>query len=282
MKILANLTALVKKTDANLPFGKTIQDETDTQPGTPIVADLMRDLFSNFYRLLELSKITPTNEFDGDSTQYQLIDALKKLPNSMNDIEQVLTLDGSVWSVPLDLSILPNKYVFFARATDDYNSDTSLSAPDYTFKGTGATEYVFTSQENFITGEELIIIIDIGGVRAYPIKKPKSKIYKGLVSQTELLAPTFIKNENSLGEITYQYVSNGTYKLVSDGLFKENKTNVYLSNGSSNGDECLNSIFRDSDNEIYIRTYLIDSGSGTLSLENGVLNLTSISVEVYN
>jgi len=48
MKILPNLTALVKRTDANLPFGKTIQDETETQVGTPIVSDWFQDLMSNF------------------------------------------------------------------------------------------------------------------------------------------------------------------------------------------------------------------------------------------
>lgn len=164
MKILANLP-LVKQTDTNLPFNSTIQDETDTQEGTPIVADLMKDIFSNLYRLLELTNTIPTDNFDGDSTQYQLIDALKKLPNTLNDVESVLTLDGTVWSTILDLSILPNKYFFYARATDDYDVEET-----YTFKGTGVTEYSFTS-EYFKTGNLLLIIIDTGTVRAYTITK---------------------------------------------------------------------------------------------------------------
>lgn len=282
MKILANLTALVKKTDANLPFGKTIQDETDTQPGTPIVADLMRDLFSNFYRLLELAKITPTNDFDGDSTQYQLIDALKKLPNSMNDIEQVLTLDGSVWSVPLDLSILPNKYFFFARASDNYIQDPMVETPDYTFKGTGTDEYTFTS-DNFNSGDELLVVIDTSGVRAYPIKEaPKSKIYTALLSQSETDAPEAIIGENSLGEITYNYNTNGTFEVLSDGLFVEGKTHLYIANGTSSSNECINNILWDSPSRIFINTMIIILGKGTISKENGLLSNTSIKIEVYN
>lgn len=165
MKILANLTALVKRTDANLPFGKTIQDETETQQGTPIVSDLFQDLLSNIYRLLEKAKITPTNAFDGDTEGYQIIDALQKLPNTMNDVEQVLTLDGTTWSVDLDLDILPNKYFFLARASDDYDV-----AETYDFKGSGDDTYLFTS-EVFKTGNLLLIIIDTGTVRCYTISK---------------------------------------------------------------------------------------------------------------
>lgn len=165
MKILHNLSALVKRTDANLPFGSTIQDETETQQGTPIVSDWFQDLLSNFYRLLEKAKITPTNDFDGDLTQYQLVDALQKLPNTMNDIEQVLTLDGTTWNVNLDLSILPNKYFFLARASDDYDV-----AETYSFKGSGDDTYSFTS-EYFKTGNLLLIVIDTGTVRSYTISK---------------------------------------------------------------------------------------------------------------
>jgi len=171
MKILANLVSLVKRTDSNLPFGKTIQDETETQEGTPIIADLMQDFFSNWYRLLEMAKITPTDNFDGDSTQYQLVDALKKLPNDLNDVERVLTLDGTVWSVPFDLSILPNKYFFIARASEDYIAGTS-----YTFKGTGTETYSFTSK-GFKSGSQIIVVIDLSGVRAYLLHQDLESIF---------------------------------------------------------------------------------------------------------
>lgn len=241
MKILANLVSLVKRTDANLPFGKTIQDETETQQGTAIIADLMQDIFSNLYRLLEVSKITPTNDFDGDSTQYQIIDALKKLPNSMNDIEQVLTLDGTTWSVPLDLSILPNKYFLLARATDDYDATET-----YDFKGSGDDTYAFTS-EVFKTGNLLLIVIDTGGVRSYTISKNLQNILTngstatftsadGDILQIEEVVNFFsdfssqksitsANNENQVYEALARYQStrqanfdNGTYQTVNQDV----------------------------------------------------------------
>jgi len=114
-----------------------------------------------------MAKITPTNEFDGDSTQYQLVDALKKLPNNLNDYERVLTLNeaGDTWSVNMDLTILPNKYFFLARPTDDF-----VVGETYSFKGTTSETYSFTS-EVFTTGNLLLIIIDTGAVRCYTISK---------------------------------------------------------------------------------------------------------------
>jgi hypothetical protein len=195
MKILANQPSLVKRTDANLPFGSTIQDETETQSGTPIVADLMQDIFSNLYRLLEITGTTPTDDFDSDLTEYQIIDALKKLPNDLNDSEKVLTLSGTVWSVPLKLSLLPNEYFFFARATDDYVAGTT-----YTFKGTEVASYSFTS-DPFITGTQLLIVIDTGGVRAYPIARKQTLVYEAICGQIGTNDPkveVVFKSENKL------------------------------------------------------------------------------------
>lgn len=162
MKVLGNLT-VDKDSSVDYPFGANIQNETDTVNGTPVVREIYGDVLMNLYRLLELANITPTDTEDNKDTQFQLVEALKKLPNSMNDIEQVLTLSGSVWSVPFDLSILPNKYFFIARASDAYVSGT-------TFKGTGVTEYNFTSS-GFNASDELLVIIDSSNVRAYSLTK---------------------------------------------------------------------------------------------------------------
>lgn len=162
MKVLGNLP-IVKTNDANIPFGGRIQNETASQPGTPVVDDVLQDIFSNLYKLLTLTGITPTNGFDNELTQYQIVQALQKLPNATNDIEQVLSLDGSVWSVPLNIDIVPNKYFFIARAEEQYVGGTS-----YTFKGTSATSYSFTS-DGFEASDQLIVIIDTSGVRAYSL-----------------------------------------------------------------------------------------------------------------
>jgi len=168
MRVLGN-QPYVKDTNADMPFGATIQNETETQEGTPVVEEVLGDILMNLYRLLELTGITPTDDQDSDSTQYQIIEALKKLPNTLNDVERILSLSTTVWSTDLKLSILPNKYFFFARASDDYNS-----ALAYTFKGIDATpSYNFTSS-GFSASEELLVVIDTSGVRAYSLNVNKS------------------------------------------------------------------------------------------------------------
>lgn len=164
MKVLGNLI-VDKDTNVKYPLGANIQNETDTVNGTPVIREIYGDVLMNLYRLLELANITPTDTEDNKDTQFQLVEALKKLPNSMNDIEQVLTLSGSVWSVPFDLSILPNKYFFVARASNDF-----ASGGTYTFKGSGVTELPFTS-DGFNASDELLVIIDTTAVRAYSLSK---------------------------------------------------------------------------------------------------------------
>lgn len=281
MKILANLVGLVKRTDSNLPFGKTIQDETDTQLGTPIVADLMQDFFSNFYRILELTKTTPTNDFDSNLTQYQLIDALKKLPNSINDCERVLTLTDTVWATDLDLSILPNKFFFLARATDNYIPETEFEFTDYTFKGTGIEEYSFVSQDNFVTGSLLLVVIDTGGVRAYPLgyNPPKYKVYTALLTQSGTDAPTAIILDNTIGDIIWSRISEGSYLGTLLGAFPETKYfalcpsnmigfDAEVNNGG--GGNTYNYV-RVDDNTIAL----------TIGTDEGLIN-TPIEIKVYN
>lgn len=164
MKVLGNLI-VDKDSNVKYPLGANIQNETDTVNGTPVIREIYGDVLMNLYRLLELANITPTDTEDDKTTQFQLVEAIKKLPNSMNDIEQVLTLSGSVWSVPFDLSILPNKYFFVARASHAY-----LSGGTYTFKGSGVTELPFISN-GFNASDELLVIIDTTAVRAYSLSK---------------------------------------------------------------------------------------------------------------
>lgn len=209
MKVLGNLP-IVKATDSDKPFGFTIQDKTSTQEGTPVNSNVMADLLNNFYRLLELAKIAPTNDFDGDSTQYQIIDALKKLPNSMNDIEQVLTLTDTVWSVPLDLSILPNKYFFIARASENYDATAT-----YTFKGIGTDTYGFTSNV-FKTGDNILVVIDQSGVRGIALPKKETLVYEAIYHQKGTANPgvqTVFKSEiNIVSNINRS--AAGVYQLL--------------------------------------------------------------------
>ncbi len=151
-----------QNSDAKFPFS-TIKNETDTEEGTPVVEEIYGDVLTNLYKLLQTTGITPTGTQDNDLTQYQILEALKKLPNTLNDIEQILTLTGTVWSIPLPIELLPNKYFFYARATDAY-----ANGGTYTFKGSGATSYPFTSS-GFKAADELLLILDTSGVRAYSL-----------------------------------------------------------------------------------------------------------------
>lgn len=161
MRTIKNL-AVPQNDDAKFPFS-TIKNETDTEEGTPVVEEIYGDVLTNLYKLLQATGVTPTGTQDSDDTQYQILEALKKLPNTLNDIEQILTLTGTVWSIPLPIELLPNKYFFYARATDAY-----ANGGTYTFKGSGATSYPFTSS-GFKAADELLLILDTSGVRAYSL-----------------------------------------------------------------------------------------------------------------
>lgn len=152
--------AIPKDTDLVKFPDSTIINETDTVVGTPVVREIYGDILTNIYKILRLTGVTATGTEDSETSQYQIVDALKKWTNDLNDKEQVLSLNTLVWSVPFDLDILPDKYVFIARASDDYNVLES-----YTFKGTGvAPTYPLTST-GFSASDELLVIIDQSGVR---------------------------------------------------------------------------------------------------------------------
>ena len=161
MRTIKNL-AVPQNTDAKFPFS-TILNETDTNDGTPVVEEIYGDVLTNIYKLLQKVGITPTGDQDSDVTQYQILEALQKLPNTLNDVEQILSLTGTVWSIPLPVELLPNKYFFFAKATDLYQPGAS-----YTFKGTGPTVYPFSSN-GFKASDELLLILDTTGVKAYSL-----------------------------------------------------------------------------------------------------------------
>ena len=163
MRTIKNLD-VPQNSEAKFPFS-TIQNETDTLNGTPVVEEIYGDLLTNIYKLLQSVGITPTETQDSDTSQYQILQALKQLPNSLNDIEQVLSLTGTTWSVsgsfPFDF--LPNKYFLFARASDNY-----VGGVNYNFQGYGGGDIPFTSN-GFKASDELLLILDIDEIRAYSL-----------------------------------------------------------------------------------------------------------------
>lgn len=161
MRVLEQLAGLIREVSSDFPWGAII-NETDTQDGTAVVREVYNDLLVNVYKLLDITGQDATGNEDSESNGYQLVEALKRLPNELNDIEQILTLSGTTWSVPLYLSRLPNKYVFFARVTDDY-IEGQIEGLDGVIPS-----YNFTSA-GFSASDEIMVVLDTSGARAYKI-----------------------------------------------------------------------------------------------------------------
>lgn len=148
------------------PDGSPVNETTTTQ-GTPVVEENIGDILVNMYALLRAVKMSPDGTQDGATSQYQILEALRLFTNNLNDKEQILSLAGTVFSIPLNLALFPDKYFVFARCNNNY-----ISSNTYTFKGNGSGAddliYNFTSS-GFKDGDELLLIIDVSGVRAYSL-----------------------------------------------------------------------------------------------------------------
>jgi hypothetical protein len=57
-----------------------------------------------------------------------------------------------------------------------------------------------------------------------PIEVKPYKVYSALLNQNGTNAPTATVLENTLGDITFAYLADGTYSCNSNGLFTTNKT----------------------------------------------------------
>lgn len=162
MRSLKDNAALTPvQVNSTFPNGAII-DETSSTEGTAVVREIYNDILVNIYKILNIVGMTTNGVEDSEGTSYQLLAALQKFTNIQNDIENTLSLASTVWNLNLAIDLLPDKYFIFARAVGAYNS---LST--YTFKGTSPTTYNFTSPTGFNSGDELLLILDHGGVRAY-------------------------------------------------------------------------------------------------------------------
>tara|TARA_R110000822_G_scaffold123489_3_gene257901 strand:+ start:11492 stop:12652 length:1161 start_codon:yes stop_codon:yes gene_type:complete len=169
MKTIKQL-AVPQDTDlVKFPQG-TIKNQTSSELGTPVVREVYGDILTNMYALLADVGIVPDGLEDNNTKGYQLLEAFKKLANVLNDVEQVMTLAGTVWSVNFKIDNLPDKYVFIGRATEDYNDAIS-----YTFKGTDINSYTLTSPTGFKASDDVLVIIDKSGVRVIGLTQSQSE-----------------------------------------------------------------------------------------------------------
>lgn len=161
MKTIKNLPVPQDTNTAKWPYGQ-IKNQTETEEGTPVVREIYGDLLVNIYKILEDAGITPNGQEDSEDTGYQILAAFKKFANELNDIEHVISLNGTTWNIPVNIDKLPNKYVMFCRMADAYNSGLN-----YTFAGTGNKSYSLTSPTGFSASDEVMVIIDQAEVRVY-------------------------------------------------------------------------------------------------------------------
>jgi hypothetical protein len=165
MRTIELTPGIPKETDTGKFPDSTIIDETDTQQGTPVSRVIYGDVLTNLYKVLRLAGITANNNEDNELNGYQLVQALQTLPDLLQGVEQVLNLSGTVFSVGINIGLLPAKFFLFVRA-----AEPSVSSVVYTFKGSGITPvYNFTPVTPFNSGDELLLILDPSGVRAYNI-----------------------------------------------------------------------------------------------------------------
>lgn len=123
-------------------------------------------MLTNFYATLRDSGVIANGKEDSDINGYQFLEAIKKLSNVLNDIEQVLSLTGTEWSVNINIDNLPNKYVFVARVSNGYNSGV-----EYTFRGIGEKVYSLRSSTGFNSSDTVLVTIDKEGVRVISLSK---------------------------------------------------------------------------------------------------------------
>lgn len=161
MKIIKDLQVPYNTNSAKFPWGQ-IKDETETSPGTPVVKDIYGDILVNMYKILEDAGVAPNGLEDSEESQYQILEAFKKFTNDLNDIEQVVSLSGTNYVIPLDIDKLPNKYVLFCRMADAY-----VPGETYTISGTGNDSFPLTSPTGFNASDEVLMVLDQSGVRVY-------------------------------------------------------------------------------------------------------------------
>lgn len=124
--------------NSNYPDGQII-DETTSVQGTAVIEEIYGDILSNIYKAIRVTGGATTGVPDNESTAYQFLDALQKLPNIYNDTLRVLTLSSTTFTVDMNIDLLPDKYFFFAKVVGAYG------AGPYTIKGSGSVSYNFTS-----------------------------------------------------------------------------------------------------------------------------------------
>lgn len=180
-----SLPSYPQDTSINFPFGTIINQiqngDVVTVEGTPVTREVLGDILTNAYKMLDITNVVPNNVEDSDATSYQLIEAFQRLPNALNDSKKFLGYSGNLWSIDLDFSILPNDYFCFVSSSRNYDRTLHTTIRD----ANGLTRS-FTCATDFITGENLILFISSTAVFALSLESPLKLINEVFLSSIPL------------------------------------------------------------------------------------------------
>ena len=157
MRTIGNLP-IPKTLNSKYPFSGAIRNETLTEQGTPVIKEIYNDPLMNLYQLLKMTGINPTETEDNDLTQYQIIQALEKFANKLNDLQQIMTIDATDINVNFNFDLLPEDYVFIGKLTENI-----LASESYTLRGLGTNSYSITSSVDILASNLVLVVINSSG-----------------------------------------------------------------------------------------------------------------------
>lgn len=111
------------------------------------------------------------------------------------------------------------------------------------------------------------------------------KVYSALITQTGATDPTAIVLENTLGTITFDYLTNGYYNILSSNLFVLDKTFIIINlarfdSSISQPTVCMASYFDLSTINLY--SYYYDFALTRFFPSDDLIINGSIEIRVYN
>ena len=124
------------------------------------------------------------------------------------------------------------------------------------------------SQREIYTMQDIIDTVPSG---------PAYKVYSAIITQFGNNAPIVTVLQNTIGDISFQYVGVGSYRVVSAGLFIEGKTFAFI--GSSPDGNSHASIASSGGGQSDIRS-IQSFINGVAS--NNVISGAALEIRVYN
>jgi len=212
----------------------------------------------SYYIVNKIENYTP---LDQTSTKVELI---KLLDTEAFVPESVLISDGSLNA---------GSEVYTARLNSSLNVGTNIQNRGTNCLAIGENIVIPESCNNLIVfGSNITADENSTGLLL------NYKSYVALISQSGTAAPTAIVLENTLGEVTFNYISVGNYEVVTSGLFTGDKTFALIPNSRLG----TNFIYQVSTNALQIVCRDITSDTPFIPFRNDALNKTTIEIRVYN